>query len=98
MFGLFIPLVTIAIALTFAILITVGGSGKGQVRGVRGAGFYRVVSLFPPYVIPAIAVGIMWRLILDPSNGLVNGGPHRPGGSIASSRSPGWGTWAPRCR
>lgn len=72
MFGLFIPLVTIAIALTFAILITVGGSGRGQVRGVRGSGFYRVVSLFP-YVIPAIAVGIMWRLILDPSNGLVNG-------------------------
>ncbi|MFI2102512.1 carbohydrate ABC transporter permease [Isoptericola sp. NPDC019693] len=72
MFGLFIPLVTIAIALTFAILITVGGSAKGQVRGVRGSGFYRVVSLFP-YVIPAIAVGIMWRLILDPSNGLVNG-------------------------
>jgi N-acetylglucosamine transport system permease protein len=31
-----------------------------------------VVSLFP-YVIPGIAIGIMWRLILDPSNGLVNG-------------------------
>jgi N-acetylglucosamine transport system permease protein len=72
MFGIFIPLVTIAIALAFAILITVGGSAKGQIRGVRGSGFYRVVSLFP-YVIPAIAVGIMWRLILDPSNGLVNG-------------------------
>ncbi|MFD6525410.1 MULTISPECIES: carbohydrate ABC transporter permease [unclassified Isoptericola] len=72
MFGIFIPLITIAISLAFAILITVGGSGKGQVRGVRGSGFYRVVSLFP-YVIPGIAVGIMWRLILDPSNGLVNG-------------------------
>ncbi|GGI07044.1 carbohydrate ABC transporter permease [Isoptericola cucumis] len=72
MFGIFIPLITIAIALTFAILITVGGSGKGQIRGVRGSGFYRVVSLFP-YVIPGIAVAIMWRLILDPSNGLVNG-------------------------
>ncbi|MFE6970100.1 carbohydrate ABC transporter permease [Isoptericola sp. NPDC057653] len=72
MFGIFIPLITIVISLAFAILITVGGSGMGQVRGVRGSGFYRVVSLFP-YVIPGIAVGIMWRLILDPSNGLVNG-------------------------
>lgn len=71
-FAIFIPAVTLAIALTFAVLLTIGGSGKGQIRGVRNAGMYRVVSLFP-YVIPGIAIGLMWRLILDPSSGLVNG-------------------------
>jgi len=71
-FAIFIPAVTLVIAMTFAVLITIGGPGRGQVRGVRNAGFYRVVSLFP-YVIPQIAIGLMWLMILDPSNGLVNG-------------------------
>lgn len=71
-FAIVIPAVTLTIALTFAILITIGGTGRGRIRGVRNAGMYRVVSLFP-YVIPGIAIGIMWRLILDPSNGLING-------------------------
>lgn len=71
-FAIVIPAVTLTIALTFAILITIGGTGRGQIRGVKNAGMYRVVSLFP-YVIPGIAIGIMWRLILDPSNGLING-------------------------
>ncbi|WP_159622296.1 carbohydrate ABC transporter permease [Ruania rhizosphaerae] len=70
--GLVVPFVTLTIALIFAILITIGGAGRGQIRGVKGAGFYRVVSLFP-YVIPGIAIGLIWRLILDPSSGLVNG-------------------------
>ncbi|SEE14888.1 carbohydrate ABC transporter permease [Ruania alba] len=70
--GLVVPFVTLSIALIFAILITIGGSGRGQIRGVKNAGFYRVVSLFP-YVIPGIAIGLIWRLILDPSSGLVNG-------------------------
>ncbi|MFC7405135.1 carbohydrate ABC transporter permease [Georgenia alba] len=70
--ALVVPTVTIVIALIFASLITVGGSQRGQVRGLAGSSFYRVVSFFP-YVIPAIAVAIMWRLIFDPSGGLVNG-------------------------
>ncbi|GAA4434083.1 sugar ABC transporter permease [Georgenia halophila] len=70
--ALVVPFVTIVIALVFATLITVGGAEKGQVRGIRNSSFYRVVSFFP-YVIPAIAVAIMWRLIFDPSGGLVNG-------------------------
>lgn len=66
-----VPLVTLSIALLFATLITVGGSSHGQVRGLRGSGFYRVVSFFP-YVIPAIVIGILWAQIFTPS-GLLNG-------------------------
>ncbi|WP_425279221.1 carbohydrate ABC transporter permease [Arthrobacter nanjingensis] len=67
-----VPLVTIVLSLALAVVVTVGGSSKGQVKGLKGSGFYRVVSFFP-YTIPAIAIGIMWGQIYDPSNGLLNG-------------------------
>lgn len=70
--GIFVPLCTIVMALLLAIVITMGGSSHGRVSGIRGAGFYRVVSFFP-YVIPGIIIGLMWRLLLDPGMGLVNG-------------------------
>lgn len=70
--ALVLPIVTIVLSLTLASLVTVGGSSRGQTKGLRGAGFYRVVSFFP-YVIPAIVIGIMWEQIYDPSNGLLNG-------------------------
>lgn len=69
--GVVLPLVVIILSLALATVITLGGSSKGQVRGLRGAGFYRVISFFP-YVIPAIVVGIMWGQIFDPNSGLVN--------------------------
>src|SRR5206468_11715339 len=67
-----LPIVIIAIAIALASLVTIGGSSSGPVRGVRGGEFYRIL-LFFPYIIPAIAVGIMWGQIYDPSNGLLNG-------------------------
>lgn len=67
-----IPFVTIAIALTFASLITIGGSSRGQLKGIRNSTLYRVVSFFP-YVVPAIAIGLIWSKMFDPSNGLLNG-------------------------
>ncbi|ACQ82236.1 binding-protein-dependent transport systems inner membrane component [Beutenbergia cavernae DSM 12333] len=70
--ALVVPLVTVVVSLAFASLITVGGQGRGQIRGLGGSGFYRVISFFP-YVIPGIVIAIMWRLILDPQMGLVNG-------------------------
>ena len=70
--ALVLPMVTIIIAFIFASLVTVGGSSRGQIRGLQGSGFYRIVSFFP-YVIPAIVIGIMWSQIYDPSNGLLNG-------------------------
>ena len=68
----FVPLVAIASALALATMLTVGGSSHGQIRGLRGSGFYRVVSFFP-YCVPAVVIGLLWSQLLDPSHGLVNG-------------------------
>ena len=70
--AVFLPLITIILALILAIVVTMGGPSHGNIRGIRGAGFYRVVSFFP-YVIPGIVIGFMWRLLFDPSSGFVNG-------------------------
>ena len=67
-----LPVVTLALSFALASLLTVGGTMKGQTRGLKGSGFYRTVSFFP-YVIPAIVIAIMWNQIYDPSNGLLNG-------------------------
>lgn len=67
-----LPIVTIVLSLVLATLVTVGGSSRGQIKGLRNSSFYRVVSFFP-YTIPAIAIGIMWGQIYDPSGGLLNG-------------------------
>ena len=67
-----VPIVTITIALTFATMMTIGGSRHGQLRGIRNSSFYRVVSFFP-YVIPAIVIGLIWSQIYGPSSGLLNG-------------------------
>lgn len=67
-----LPIITIILSLILATLVTVGGSSKGQIKGLRGSSFYRVVSFFP-YVIPAIAIGMIWKNVYDPSSGLLNG-------------------------
>lgn len=67
-----VPIVTITIAMTFATMVTIGGSRHGQLRGLRNSSFYRVVSFFP-YVIPAIVIGLIWGQIYTPSSGLLNG-------------------------
>lgn len=70
--AIFLPLITIILALILAIVITMGGHSHGNIRGINGAGWYRVISFFP-YVIPGIVIGLMWRLLMDPGSGLVNG-------------------------
>ncbi|MCI9887129.1 sugar ABC transporter permease [Micrococcales bacterium 31B] len=67
-----LPIFTIAVSLTLAILITIGGPTTGNVRGIKGAGFYRVVSFFP-YVIPAVVIGVLFQQIFKANNGLLNG-------------------------
>ena len=66
-----VPIVTIVLALTIATVVTVGGPGKGNIRGIRGSGFYRIVSFFP-YTVPAIVIGLVWAQVYDPSAGLLN--------------------------
>lgn len=67
-----LPTITITLALALATLVTVGGSSRGQTRGITGGGVYRVVSFFP-YAIPAIVTGILWQQIYSPQGGLLNG-------------------------
>lgn len=67
-----LPTVTISLAFALAILVTVGGDSRGEIRGIRGATVYRVVSFFP-YVIPAVVVGILFAFIYSPDGGLLNG-------------------------
>jgi N-acetylglucosamine transport system permease protein len=61
-----LPLITMAIALTFAALFTQGG------QSIRGAGFYRVVFFFPQ-VISTVIVGMLWSYVYNPNMGLLNG-------------------------
>lgn len=70
--AIFLPIITVILSLILATLVTIGGSSRGQIKGLKGAGFYRVVSFFP-YVIPAVVIGIIWAQIYDPRNGLLNG-------------------------
>ncbi len=66
-----VPLVTIVVALAIATVVTVGGPLRGSIRGIRGSGFYRIVSFFP-YTVPAIVIGLIWAQVYDPSAGLLN--------------------------
>ena len=67
-----LPTIVITLAFILAVLVTVGGNSRGQIRGVSGANFYRVISFFP-YVIPAVVVGILFNFIYSPNGGLLNG-------------------------
>ncbi|MBE9402715.1 sugar ABC transporter permease [Brachybacterium sp. p3-SID1565] len=67
-----LPTVTIVLAFALAVMVTIGGDTRGGVRGVRGAGFYRVVSFFP-YAIPAVITGILFNFVYHPNGGLLNG-------------------------
>ncbi|MGA7205890.1 MAG: sugar ABC transporter permease [Specibacter sp.] len=70
--AIFLPVITVILSLILATLVTIGGSSRGQIKGLKGAGFYRIVSFFP-YVIPAVVIGVIWAQIYDPSSGLLNG-------------------------
>ncbi|WP_226831811.1 carbohydrate ABC transporter permease [Brachybacterium sp. FME24] len=67
-----LPTITISLSFALAIMVTIGGSTHGGVRGVRGAGFYRVISFFP-YAVPAVITGILFNFVYHPGGGLLNG-------------------------
>jgi N-acetylglucosamine transport system permease protein len=70
---LVLPIVTIAIALFFSFLINLGGgTRRGQLAGVWGSGFYKVVFFFPQVLAVAI-VGVLFQAILRPDkDGILN--------------------------
>ncbi|MDI1460116.1 sugar ABC transporter permease [Catellatospora sp. KI3] len=68
------PIITIGIALFFAFMLNVGGSGKtAGVTGVRGSAFYKIVFFFPQVLSIAI-VAIIWSRVFESSadTGLLN--------------------------
>lgn len=69
-----LPLITIVIALFFSFLLSVGGKTKGgDMAGVWGSKFYRVVFFFPQVLaVPIIAV--LFGMVYRPNDsGLING-------------------------
>jgi N-acetylglucosamine transport system permease protein len=69
-----LPLVTIAIALVFSFLLNLGGKSKGgNMAGVWGSKFYRVVFFFPQLLALPI-IGVLFSTVYRPnSSGLIDG-------------------------
>ncbi|GAB4004488.1 hypothetical protein GCM10029992_49640 [Glycomyces albus] len=66
---LVVPVVTIALALFFAAMLT---TGRAATSGVRGSGVYRIVYFFPQLLSVAI-LGVLFQFVYTPKNGLLNG-------------------------
>lgn len=71
---IFLPLVTIVLALVFAFLLNVGGGHKGGVtRGVWGSKVYRIIFFFPQLLALAIVAVIFGRVFGPDKSGMING-------------------------
>ena len=70
--GVVVPTITLAAAFAIACVVTTGGRSLGRIEGLKGSGFYRIVSFFP-YCVPAIVIGLIWAQVFDPQRGLLNG-------------------------
>src|SRR5690348_5647257 len=71
---LVMPLVTIIIALFFAFMLNVGGGSRGgELRGIWGSKFYRLVFFFPQ-LLAGVIVGVIFNRVYAPDDsGLLNG-------------------------
>ena len=66
-----VPAITLTIALFFATMLNLAGSTRaGQLKGVSGAGFYRLL-FFLPQLFSVAALAIMFQQTFQP-NGLLN--------------------------
>jgi N-acetylglucosamine transport system permease protein len=71
---IFLPIITILLALFFAFMVNVGGRERaGGVEGVRGAGFYKIVYFFPQVLSVAILIVLFGAVYRSDSSGLLNG-------------------------
>ncbi|PWI41335.1 sugar ABC transporter permease [Streptomyces sp. ICBB 8177] len=95
----FLPVITILLALFFAFMLNVGGRGTtGGVQGVRGSGFYRVVFFFPQVLSVAILAVLFEAVYRSDSGGLLNGilvkvGLENPQNPIEWLNDPGTVLW-----
>lgn len=70
----FLPVITILLALFFAFMVNVGGRERaGGVQGVRGASFYKIVYFFPQVLSVAILIVLFGAVYRSDSAGLLNG-------------------------
>ncbi|CAM5376827.1 hypothetical protein SAVIM40S_07015 [Streptomyces avidinii] len=70
----FVPVVTILLALFFAFMVNAGGrGGAGGVQGVRGSGFYKIVYFFPQVLSLAILAVLFGAVYRTDEGGLLNG-------------------------
>lgn len=67
------PLITLALGLFFAFMLTAGGRHRRSepVSGIRGANFYKVVYFFPQ-VLSIAVIAVIWGRIFSPHGGIVN--------------------------
>ncbi|MFG2106562.1 carbohydrate ABC transporter permease [Micromonospora chersina] len=76
---LVVPVLTIALGLFFATMLTMGGrKGRAGVTGVRGTAVYRLVYFFPQ-VLSVVIIALLWKEIYNPRSGLLNGALHALG-------------------
>jgi N-acetylglucosamine transport system permease protein len=74
LFLLFIPVITILLALFFAFMLNAGGRGRaGGVSGVAGSGFYKIVYFFPQVLSLAILAVLFGAVYRSDSGGMLNG-------------------------
>ncbi|MEU6085325.1 sugar ABC transporter permease [Streptomyces sp. NPDC047085] len=74
LFLVFIPVITILLALFFAFMINAGGGGRaGGVQGVAGSGFYKIVYFFPQVLSLAILAVLFNAVYRSDGGGLLNG-------------------------
>jgi N-acetylglucosamine transport system permease protein len=76
---LVVPVLTIALGLFFATMLTMGGrKGRAGVTGVRGTAIYQLVYFFPQ-VLSVVIIALLWKEIYNPRSGLLNGALHALG-------------------
>ncbi|MEV6331101.1 sugar ABC transporter permease [Streptomyces sp. NPDC051909] len=74
LFLVFIPVVTILLALFFAFMVNAGGRSRaGGVAGVAGSKFYKVVYFFPQVLSLAILAVLFGAVYRSDAGGMLNG-------------------------
>ncbi|MEU0332001.1 sugar ABC transporter permease [Streptomyces sp. NPDC006193] len=74
LFLVFIPVITILLALFFAFMLNAGGRGRaGAVRGVAGSSFYKILYFFPQVLSLAILAVLFNAVYRSDGGGLLNG-------------------------
>ncbi|BFO16422.1 sugar ABC transporter permease [Streptomyces sp. KM77-8] len=74
LFLVFIPVITILLALFFAFMLNAGGRGRsGGVSGVAGSKYYRVVYFFPQVLSLAIMAVLFEAVYRSDGGGMLNG-------------------------